>query len=168
MNAKTSLEHLLAIESIKQVKYAYLRHLDLKEWDDLAVLFTPDVTSTWSDGQHSYHGRDAVMGFLTQSLGHKRVVTKHQVHHPEIVLDAAMTSATGVWYLTDAVLNTVSRDPDKHFTIAGTAFYEDSYALTELGWRISHIGYRRVYEETTLRKADSVVSYKSRFLGDFD
>ena len=163
-----AIQSLLEIEAIKQLKYAYLRHLDLKEWDAVTALFTPDVVSTYSDGKHSYQGRDAVMAFLSQLLSHKRIVTKHQVHHPEITLNDDFTAAQGVWYLTDAVINTVSRDPTKHFCIAGTAFYDERYVKTVEGWKIAAIGYRRVYEETTARTAELVLEYKNRFLGDFD
>ena len=145
MTSEQTLAKLLAIEEIKQLKYAYLRHLYLKEWDEVAVLFTPTVTSTYSDGKRSYEGREAVMAFLSSALSHKRVVTKHQVHHPEITLNNDLSEARGVWYLTDAVLNTVSRDPAKHFAIAGTAFYDERYVRTDLGWRIAHIGYKGVY-----------------------
>ena len=108
------------------------------------------------------------MAFLSQSLSHKRIVTKHQVHHPEITLNEDLTAAQGVWYLTDAVINTVSRDPAKHFCIAGAAFYDERYIKTAEGWKIAAIGYRRVYEETTARNANYVLEYKNRFLGDFD
>ena len=163
-----ALARLLAIEAIKQLKYVYLRHLDLKEWDAVSTLFTPDVVSTYSDGKHSFQGREAVMAFLSQSLSHKRIITKHQVHHPEIILSDDLTTAQGIWYLTDAVINSVSRDPAKHFCIAGTAFYDERYVKTADGWKISAIGYRRVYEETTARSEGFVLDYKSRFLGDFD
>ena len=167
-SAEAQLARLIAIEEIKQLKYAYLRHLDLKAWDAVSALFTPDVVSTYSDGKHSYNGREAVMAFLSGSLSHKRVVTKHQVHHPEISFNDTLTEARGIWYLTDAVINTVSRDSAKHFCIAGTAFYDERYVKTAEGWRIASIGYKRVYEETTSRNADLVFEYKSRFLGDFD
>jgi bile-acid 7alpha-dehydratase len=168
MTTDVQLAKLLAIEEIKQVKYAYLRHLDLKEWDAVAALFTPDVVSTYSDGKNSYNGREAVMEFLSTSLSHKRVVTKHQVHHPEITFNDALTEARGTWYLTDMVINTVSRDQAKHFSIAGTAFYDECYVNTADGWKISVIGYKRVYEETTSRNAELVFEYKNRFLGDFE
>lgn len=161
------LEKLLTIEAIKQLKYAYLRHLDLKAWDAVAALFTPDVVSTYSDGKHSYQGREAVMAFLSQALSHKRIVTKHQVHHPEITLNDDLTSAQGIWYLTDVVINTISRDTAKHFCIAGTAFYDERYIKTAEGWKISAIGYRRVYEETTAHVTGTLLEYKNRFLEDF-
>ncbi|HQQ63676.1 MAG TPA: nuclear transport factor 2 family protein [Pseudomonadales bacterium] len=167
MSESQHLARLVAIEEIKQLKYAYLRHLDLKEWDAVATLFTRDVVSTYSDGHHSYNGRDEVVGFLSSALSHKRIVTKHQVHHPEITFNDALTEAKGIWYLTDAVINTVSRDPAKHFCIAGTAFYDERYVKTPEGWRIAAIGYKRVYEETTTRNPGLVFEYKSRFLGDF-
>ncbi len=168
MNAEKQLATLLAIEAVKQLKYAYLRHLDLKEWDAVANLFTPDVVSTYSDGKHSYRGRDAVMAFLSGALSHQRVVTKHQVHHPEITVSDDLSTAHGIWYLTDAVINTVSRDAAKHFCIAGTAFYDEHYVKTADGWKISSIGYKRVFEETVSRSPEQVLQYKSRFLGDFD
>ena len=70
MNADKQLATLLAIEAIKQLKYAYLRHLDLKEWDEVAGLFTPDVVSTYSDGKHSYHGRCCIYWCTIHYTGH--------------------------------------------------------------------------------------------------
>ena len=35
---------LATIEEIRQVKYRYLRCVDLKLWDELAEVFTPDAT----------------------------------------------------------------------------------------------------------------------------
>mgnify|MGYP003346079516 FL=1 len=37
-------EDLVELEAIKRLKYAYFRNLDLKQWDDIALLFTPDAT----------------------------------------------------------------------------------------------------------------------------
>lgn len=164
--ADNALAHLLAIEAIKQLKYAYLRHLDLKEWDALAALFTEDAVSAYADGQHSYQGREAIMGFLTGALSHARVVTRHQVHHPEIKLNAALTEAHGTWYLSDAVINTVSRDAEKHFCITGAGFYDERYVYTADGWKIAAIGYRRVFEEMVRWDHASRLAYKSRFTGD--
>ena len=45
------LTRLLEIEAIKQLKYRYFRHLDLKEWDALAELFAPDARSSYGDGK---------------------------------------------------------------------------------------------------------------------
>ena len=49
------------IEAIKRLKYRYWRHLDLKEWDELAACFAPDATVSYGDGQYSFRGIDAIM-----------------------------------------------------------------------------------------------------------
>jgi SnoaL-like domain len=42
--SKLVLMDLATIEEIRQVKYRYLRCVDLKLWDELAEVFTPDAT----------------------------------------------------------------------------------------------------------------------------
>ena len=36
-------------EQIRQLKYAYLRHLDLKQWDAFEALFLPEATGSYAD-----------------------------------------------------------------------------------------------------------------------
>jgi len=87
------------LEAIKQLKYRYWRYLDLKKWDELALLFAADATVRYSSGTYEFAGRDAIMRFLRESLGRERgSVTIHHGHHPEIVLTGP-DSATGTWAL---------------------------------------------------------------------
>ena len=73
------------IEAIKQLKYRYWRHLDLKQWDELARCFIADATVCYSSGKYEFSGVDAIMRFLRESLGAERgSVTIHHGHHPEI------------------------------------------------------------------------------------
>ena len=159
MNA---IDKLLTIEAIKQLKYAYLRAVDLKLWDELEGLLTEDVTSSYDDGEYSFNGRAAVMEFLRSSLGSNKIITKHQVHHPEIRIADDGQTASGVWYLTDAVISMLGPE-DKHINLTGTAFYHDDYVLVNGEWKISDIGYRRVYEEVISRKDQQVTSFRSCF-----
>ncbi|MCB1616002.1 MAG: nuclear transport factor 2 family protein, partial [Pseudomonadales bacterium] len=143
-------EILANLEAIKQLKYTYLRYLDLKKWKEMESLFTPDIISSYADGDHAYAGRKAVIGFLEKSLSHPRIITKHQVHHPEIALNEKGDKATGIWYLTDLVINRIGEHEGKaipEFTLHGTAFYHDEYVKVENQWKISRIGYERVFEE---------------------
>ena len=142
------VELLLAVEEIKQLKYRYLRTLDLKRWDDFAAVFVPAVTADYGEGL-AFSSRDELVAFLRDSLG-QRMVTLHQCHHPEIDVDG--DRATGVWYLEDKVLM-----PDHRLVLEGAAFYEDRYVRTGEGWRIEHTGYRRTYEATM--SMDDVPSY---------
>ena len=127
------------VEQIRQLKYRYLRHLDLKQWDDLATCFTEDATASYSGGKYEFSGRDMIMTFLVESLG-PGFVTMHQCHHPEIQVHG--DAATGTWALQDTVLMT-----EHSLVLHGAAFYEDQYQRDGNGtWHIAHTGYERTFE----------------------
>jgi hypothetical protein len=130
---------LVVIEAIRQLKYRYLRCLDMKQWDELAACFTPDATASYGDGQYEFAGRDRIMQFLVESLG-PGFITMHQCHHPEIALEGGR--ATGRWALQDTVLMT-----DHGLILHGAAFYDDRYLRGDDGvWLIAHTGYVRTFE----------------------
>ena len=139
-------QRLVEIEAIKQLKYKYMRCLDQKRWDEMAEVFTEDATAAYSGGKYSYQGRDAILEFLSSSMGADTFHSSHQVHQPEIQLTSEST-ATGTWALQDVVI-----DLKWEITIRGAAFYEDEYAKQDGVWRIQHTGYRRLYEEMESRK----------------
>jgi bile-acid 7alpha-dehydratase len=133
------------LESIKRLKYKYLRCLDQKRWDELATCFTDDATCSYGDGKYSFDGRDAIMEFLRGSMP-TTMLTSHRVHQPEIEITSA-TTASGVWALDDVVIETQGE-----FTIRGAAFYRDEYVKVDGDWKIRSTGYERVYEEFQSRK----------------
>ena len=126
------------IEQLKQLKYRYLRTLDLKQWDDFADCFLPEATGDYAG--LVFEDRDALVGYMRENLG-EGLISMHQAHHPEITVDG--DTAVGHWYLEDKVIV-----PDLDFVLEGAAFYTDRYARTPDGWRIAHTGYRRTYEAT--------------------
>jgi hypothetical protein len=136
-----TIEELLEIEEIKRLKYRYLRFLDQKCWDDLAELFTVDAIAAYSGGAYSFNGRDEIMGFLRESMGAETFLSSHRCHHPEIDITGP-DRATGIWALDDVV---VMQEWD--LTVRGSAFYTDEYRKIDGAWKISHTGYKRVYEE---------------------
>ena len=141
------------LEQIRQLKYRYLRTLDLKLWDEFADTLTPDVRTNY--GAHlTVDGRDKVVEFMRNSLG-PAIITVHQCHHPEITLDPADSdTATGTWYLQDIVIVTEHR-----LMLTGACFYEDEYRRCDDGrWRISRTGYIRSYEAT--QSLDDLPSWK--------
>lgn len=154
------LERLMEIERIKQLKYRYFRHLDLKEWDALEALFTADATSSYGDGKFAYSGREKIMEFLRGALGRPTILTAHHGHHPEIELTGPET-ARGTWALGDQVI-----DLEHGFVLRGAAFYEDEYRKESGEWRLAATGYRRTYEEMEPRRADGPVRLTAnRFAG---
>jgi hypothetical protein len=124
------------IGQIKQLKYRYLRTLDLKQWDEYAECFLPEVTCDYAG--LVFENRDALVSYMRENLG-EGLISMHHAHHPEITVDG--DEATGRWYLEDKVIV-----PAFDFVLEGAAFYTDRYVRTPAGWRIAHTGYRRTYE----------------------
>ena len=145
-------DDLVEIEAIKQLKYRYARLLDTKDFDGLTELFVEDATASYSGGQLSYEGRDAIVDFLRTALGSTSMLTSHLVGQPEIELIDPQT-ARGTWALQDMVIVA-----EQGIEIRGTAFYEDRYVKVDGAWKFAHTGYRRVYEEMGPRPPDAKIT----------
>jgi hypothetical protein len=138
-------DDLVEIERIRQLKYRYVRLLDLKEWDEMAGLFVDDATAWYGGGAHSLTGRDEIMGFLRSTMSSTSVLSSHKVHQPEITLTGPDT-ARGIWALDDVVIL-----GDASLVVRGASYYDDRYVVGGGEWRIQHTGYRRVFEEIAPR-----------------
>ena len=146
---------LATIEEIRQVKYRYLRCVDLKLWDELAGVFTPDATVDYGTQVYGkplkLAGRDEIVGFLRDKLG-PDMITVHRAGQPEITVDGA--TAAGTWRFSDTVIAAEYR-----VVIVGSAFYKDRYQRCADGqWRISHTGYTRTYE--AMMSLDDLPSFR--------
>ena len=136
-----TLEDLLDIHAIHELKHRYLRCLDQKAWDELATCFTEDATASYGGGAVELAGKGAILGFLTESMGSTGMLTSHRGTQPEIDL-VGPGEATGTWALEDVVIH-----QDFGVTIHGASFYEDRYVKVEGAWHIKATGYKRTYEE---------------------
>jgi hypothetical protein len=137
---------LREIEAIKQLKYRYMRGIDEKLWDQVEACFVPNATSAYSGGKYAFEGREAIMKFLTESMGRPTFLSSHRVHHPEIELTSA-TTASGTWALEDYVI-----DEQHGITIHGAAFYRDRYVKADGEWKLQHTGYTRTFEQMQKRE----------------
>ena len=153
--AKLESMDLATIEEIRQVKYRYLRCVDLKLWDEMADVFTSDATVDY--GTRAYGkplklaGRDEIIAFFRTALG-PEIITVHAAGQPEITVDG--DTASGTWRFQDTVIATEHR-----VVIAGAAFYQDRYERGADGaWRIAHTGYVRTYE--AMMSLDDLPSFK--------
>lgn len=142
MSAARDLSDLLDLRAIEELKYAYVRCLDQKLWDDMSELFLPDATAAYSGGGYSYEGREAILDFLRESMSRPAFHSSHRMHHPEITLGG--DEATGVWAMDDVVVDT-----ELDFMLTGAGFYDDRYRRVGGVWRIAHTGYRRTFETFT-------------------
>jgi len=155
MTRGDDLRMLLDLEEIRQLKFAYLRCLDTKDWDGVAACFVPDATASYPDQDCA--DRAAILEFLTASLV-PALVTMHHGHHPEIHVDG--DEAHGTWYLHDRVYA-----PAHDFALEGAALHEDRYVRTHDGWRMAHTGYERIFETTT-STAGLTIKQGARSRGD--
>ena len=76
---------LVDVEEIKQLKYRYLRTLDLKLWDAFEECFVPEATGDYGEGL-AFANRAALVAYMRENLG-EGMITMHQVHHPEITIE---------------------------------------------------------------------------------
>src|SRR5262245_65667834 len=99
------LEVIEDTEAIKRLKYRYWRHLDLKQWDELAACFAAQASVSYGGGKYAFRGVDAIIRFLRDSLGSETgAVTVHHGHHPEIEI-LTPTTAKGSWALYNYMFN---------------------------------------------------------------
>ena len=131
------------IEAIKQLKYRYWRHLDLKQWDELAQCFAADATVCYSSGKYEFRGVDAIMGFLSESLG-ERARLGDDPPRPSSRDRAARatTTARGTWALYNYMFNV-----KENRGIRIGAYYDDTYVKLDGAWKFPHIGYRTLFHE---------------------
>ena len=150
-----TVEPLRDIEHIRQVKYRYLRCIDLKLWNELGDTLTENAglcTGTSAFGKLvEISGRPQIVAFLRAKLG-PAVLTGHAASHPEIAVDG--DTATGIWSHRETVLATVHR-----MVIATTGFWEDCYERgADTRWRIARTSYVRSYE--VMMSLDDLPSFK--------
>ncbi len=136
--------NLAAIEAIKQLKYRYVRALDIADLEALGNCLTEDAYIKFEGGIYTVEqtGRAAIIEFMGQSF-HSKAASSHQVHHPRIEI-ASETAATGQWSLQD-----IYHDLNHRVIISGASEYFDEYVKEADGvWRIARSYYERLYEMT--------------------
>ncbi|MEZ5204897.1 MAG: nuclear transport factor 2 family protein [Acidimicrobiales bacterium] len=129
--------HLLDLRSLEELKYRYTRALDHKDWELFRSCFVDDATAAYG-GRLEFDSADAIVEYMSSTLG-PSMITLHQVHHPELVIDGDV--ATGTWSLMDRVIMTEYR-----LLLDGASTYRDRYVRATDGWKIAHTGYERIYE----------------------
>ena len=134
--------------------------IDQHRFDDLHEVMTDDCTAAYSDGEYSFDDLAGIIAFLHENMGRDQFLSSHACHHPEIDIYDDGT-ATGIWKLEDQVIIT-----DFGVNLRGAAFYEDRYLKTERGWKITHTGYSRTFEE--MHPATSIEACISRWASSAD
>lgn len=114
--------------AIANVKAAYCRLLDTKDWDGWGQLFTDDVELDVRDsGGELLKGRDVAVASVRGSI--ETTKTAHQVHFPEISIDG--DTATAVWPMQDRLIW------ENGHTMTGYGHYHERYVKQDGCWRIA-------------------------------
>ncbi len=139
-----TLDDLLAIEAIKDLKARYCRFVDTKQWDRLATLFAPE-TRLYGFGSVGDGGTpDAFVAGLAKRLG--KVISIHHVTSPEIVLTGPDT-ARGIWPMMDYLEFPDGEAPHEapgSRGFVGWGHYEEEYRRTPEGWKFTFMRLTRL------------------------
>jgi hypothetical protein len=144
---------LLAMEAIRNLKAAYFRCMDTKNWTEFGTLFTADATfdvrgalempRTEEDyaSQPIIEGVSAITSMVRSGL--TPLISVHHGHCPEITI-LSDASANAVWPMTD-LLVFPDGGPLKMFR--GYGYYHETYSRREDRWQIATLKLRRLYVE---------------------
>lgn len=130
------------LEQLRRLKARYFRHLDTKDWDSLAALFTDPVhIDVRDDGAGIATTPAAFVESVRRVL--QDAVSVHHGHMPELELTSADT-ATGIWAMQDQIW-WPEGSPVRR--LVGWGHYHETYRRTEHGWRIATMRLSRLHRE---------------------
>ncbi|MEG0779286.1 MAG: nuclear transport factor 2 family protein [Oscillospiraceae bacterium] len=153
MTLEQRIERLEAIEAIKKVQGKYYRCVDTKSWTELGEVFAPKFHTAFSDGRlvfDHYDGDDGLRKYYEDNMNGQ--LSQHNGHTPEIEIAEDLQTAKAHWYLHDYL---IVPTPKREYGIRGTAIYDIEYAKFGEDWKITYIGYKRIYEESWNRDEPS-------------
>lgn len=131
--ALSTLDRLVDLEAIKQLKARYFRLIDAKDWAAFRDLFTKDCKHYLPQGSLvACMTNDEYFAMLERSLG--QATTVHHGHMPEITFTGDR-EAEGIWAMQDYVQ---ADNADRRISLKGYGHYFETYRKGEDGqWRIS-------------------------------
>jgi hypothetical protein len=144
-----TVDDLLVIHEITQLKYRYMRAVDTQDWALLRTVFTANARAWYDSGVLAAEGRDGIVALLSGSC-RPTIYSSHTALHPEITPTGAGT-AKGVWRFED-IVHFAQSDPDFAVEakggerLIGAGYYYDEYAVEDGDWRIAATGYVRLFQ----------------------
>lgn len=148
-----TIDDLLEIRRIEQLKYRYMRAVDTQDWALMERCFAPDATAAYNSGLYTANGRGEIVGFL-QGVLNSSFNSSHIALHPEITLDGP-DRASGIWRMQDIVHFSAANPNAREATflggeeMVGAGYYYDDYVRLDGEWLISHISYVRLFEKVS-------------------
>jgi hypothetical protein len=137
---RPTLDDLLAIEEIKQLKARYFRLMDTRQWSAWGDVFAPDAVMEVPEADLELHGSTDIVANVSAALEGAR--TAHHGHMPEIVVTGPDT-ARGTWAMFDFVEWPAQPD-GRRVGLQGFGHYLEEYRRTEVGWQIARTRLERL------------------------
>ena len=138
--SEDSIQHLLDIEAIKQLKARYFRTMDTKDWAGFKAVFASDARMIVPEGGVDLTGNqliaDTISGFL------QGATTTHHGHMPEIQITGANT-AKGIWAMFDYV-QFPGVDGQSGMGLQGYGHYHEEYVREDSEWKIARLELSRL------------------------
>jgi uncharacterized protein (TIGR02246 family) len=138
----STIDRLLAIEEIKQLKARYFRCVDTKDWEGFRSVFTSDAHFDITDDVPGcvLAGADQIVAAVVPPL--TGCTSVHHGHCPEIQV-LSETTASGIWAMEDMLRWTAdSQYPNQ--TLHGYGHYVEEYRRVNGQWQISSMKLRRL------------------------
>lgn len=138
--SEDSIQHLLDIEAIKQLKARYFRCMDTKDWAGFKAVFASTARMLVPEGGVDLTGNqtiaDTISGFL------QGATTTHHGHMPEIQITGANT-AKGIWAMFDYV-QFPGADGQPGVGLQGYGHYHEEYVREDGEWKIARLELSRL------------------------
>ena len=140
-----TIDELLAIEEIKNLRYGYAAHFDSNDLDSLMNLFTEDAVCDFGAEYGRWIGRETIRANYRANLDQlgPSFSSLHVMANPWITLKSP-TEAHGRWTLVDFLTaRCVQLKPGKDGTagdpLLWLAIYEDDYRKVDGKWLMSYV-----------------------------
>jgi hypothetical protein len=143
-SAMESIDYLLSVDAIRQLKARYCRFIDTKQWQRLASLFTTDCRFEGLGSAPA--GADVATFVAGVSSRLAATISVHHCHMPEIAMTGP-DSARVIWAMEDFVEwtdgSTVKETPGSR-GFFGYGHYEEEYRREHGEWKISFLRLTRL------------------------
>jgi SnoaL-like protein len=152
--AKNTIEQLIAIEAIKQLKARYFRFMDTKDWTALPTVFAPDaqmdMRGETGDESGLIIGAANIAAFMRSSV--EFLITVHHGHTAEIEIlsptTLSPTTARGIWAMEDKLWKPEGSKSTLPFTaLHGYGHYRETYVCIDEQWLIQTTKLTRLHLE---------------------
>jgi hypothetical protein len=134
-----TVQQLLDVEAIKQLKARYFRLMDLKQWDDWGMVFAAGCVMEVPEADMVNTGRQSIVENVSGALVGAR--TCHHGHMPEIEITGDGT-ARGIWAMFDYV--EWDTQDGTRVGLQGYGHYREEYVREDGEWRIARTRLERL------------------------